>query len=165
MMKVSNPKELFTLLLSDLAQGAELAGKFFQELVPVVQEQEVKETLEARVFLSGKITETLAHCFTLIGEKPVPVNGGILKLFVEGFQKQLGEMQSPEVRQLFILAKVDTLLHLRIGEYKALIAVADAAGHYGVGTLLESCLADKLAFAERIRRIIQRRREVMKAAA
>jgi ferritin-like metal-binding protein YciE len=164
-MKVSNPKELFTLLLSDLAQSAEMASTFFQELVPVVQEREVKETLEARVFLSGKITETLTQCFTLIGEKPVPVNGGILKMFVENFQKQLGEMQSPEVRHLFILAKVDTLLHLRIGEYKALIATADATGHYGVGALLESCLADKLAFAERIRRIIQKRREVMKAAA
>jgi len=162
-MKVSNPKELFTLLLSDLAQSAEIASTFFQDLVPVVQEREVKETLEARVFLSGKITETLMHCFTLVGEKPVPVNGGLLKLFVEGFQKQLGEIQSPEVRQLFILTKVDTLLHLRIGEYRGLIAAADASGHYGVAALLGGALASNLAFTKRMRQIIQNRREVMKA--
>jgi hypothetical protein len=28
-------------------------------------------------------------------------------------------------------------------------------GHYGVGVLLESCLADKLAFVERTRRLIR----------
>jgi len=164
-MKISNPKELFVLLLSDLAQGEERASKFFQELVPIVQEREVKETLEARVFLSDKLAETLVQCFTLIGEKPVSFNGGILKMFVEDFQKQLGEIQSPEVKHLFVLAKVETLLHLRIGEYRALIGAADTAGHYGVGTLLESCLANKLAFAERVQRLIQRRREVMKATA
>jgi hypothetical protein len=30
------------------------------------------------------------------------------------------------------------------------------SGHFGVGVLLESCLADKLAFVERTRRLIQR---------
>jgi ferritin-like metal-binding protein YciE len=59
------------------------------------------------------------------------------------------------VRKLFILAKASHLLHLRIAEYKALIAAADLSGHYAVGVLLESCLADKLAFAERTQRFIR----------
>lgn len=46
-------------------------------------------------------------------------------------------------------------MHLRIGEYMALIAASDVTGHYGVGVLLESCLADKLAFVERTRRLIR----------
>ena len=164
-MKISNPKDLFVLLLSELWQGAESANQFFQELVPFVQEREVKEALEARIFLSGKIIETLTQCFTLIGEKPVPLSGRFQEMFVENFRAQLDEIKSPEVRHLFILAKANTLLHLRIGEYMALIAAADVAGHYGVGTLLESCLADKLAFAERVRRLMQKRREAMNATA
>ena len=36
-----------------------------------------------------------------------------------------------------------------------LIAAADLSGHYGVGVLLESCLANNLAFVERTRRLIQ----------
>jgi hypothetical protein len=36
-----------------------------------------------------------------------------------------------------------------------MIAMADMTGHYGVGVLLESCLADKLAFVERTRRLIR----------
>jgi ferritin-like metal-binding protein YciE len=43
-----------------------------------------------------------------------------------------------------------------MGEYVALIAAADLTGNHAVGMLLESCLADKLAFAERIRRLIRR---------
>ncbi len=46
-------------------------------------------------------------------------------------------------------------MHLRIGEYVPLIAAADMTGHYGVGVLLESCLADKLAFVERTHRMIR----------
>ena len=37
----------------------------------------------------------------------------------------------------------------------ALIAAADMTGHYGVGVLLETCLAEKLAFVERTRRLIK----------
>jgi hypothetical protein len=37
-----------------------------------------------------------------------------------------------------------------------LTAAADLTGNWGVGVLLESCLADELAFAERTRRLIRR---------
>jgi hypothetical protein len=43
-----------------------------------------------------------------------------------------------------------------MAEYEVLVAAADLAGHHGVGILLETCLADKLAFAERNRRLIRR---------
>jgi len=48
------------------------------------------------------------------------------------------------------------LAYLRIGEYVALIEAADLAGHHGVGLLLETCLADKLAFVERTRKLIRK---------
>ena len=41
------------------------------------------------------------------------------------------------------------------GEYMALIAAADTLDHPAVGVLLESCLADKMAFAERTKRLIR----------
>jgi hypothetical protein len=47
------------------------------------------------------------------------------------------------------------LIDLRIGEYVALVAAADVSGNYGVGVLVESCLADTLAFVERTRRLIR----------
>jgi hypothetical protein len=52
------------------------------------------------------------------------------------------------------LAKTSQLIHLCIGEFVALIAAAEMTSHYGVGVLLESCLAEKIAFAERTRLLI-----------
>ena len=91
----------------------------------------------------------------MIGEKPVKLSGRLHDIFIEDFKRELSEIQSPAARHLYILAKVVHLAHLRIAEYVMLIGAADLAGHYGVGVLLESVLADKLAFLERDRRIIR----------
>ena len=154
-MPVKNPKELFVLMLSNLRQGTERTTKVFEEISEMVQDPDIKEALEARVFVSHKILGTLDHCFKLIGEQPVKVRGHLYEVFAEDFRRELAEMQNPTVRRLFILAKASHLVHLRIAEYRALIAAADISGHYAVGVLLESCLADKLAFAERTQRFIR----------
>ena len=153
-MPVKNPRELFVLMLSDLRHGHERTTKVFQEISQMVQDPDIKEALEARVFISNKVLDTLDQCFKLIGEQPVKLTGRLYEVFAEDFRRELGEIQNPTVRHLFILAKASHLIHLRIAEYKALIAAADLSGHYGVGVLLESCLADKLAFVERTRRLI-----------
>ncbi len=154
-MPVKNPKELFVMLLSDVRQGTERTTKIFQEFAQIAEEPQVKEALEARVFVSNKILEKLDQCFKLIGEQPMKPTGRLHDLFLEDFRKELAEIQHPIARHLFLLAKANHLMHLRVGEYMALIAAADMTGHFGVGVLLESCLADKLAFVERTRRLIR----------
>ena len=142
-------------LLSELRQGTERTTKIFQEISQVAQNPDIKEALEARAFVSDKVLATLDQCFKLIGEQPVKLSGRMHDMFVEDFRKELAEIESPVARHLFILAKANHLIHLRIAEYVTLIAAADMTGHYGVGVLLESCLADTLAFVERTRRLIR----------
>jgi ferritin-like metal-binding protein YciE len=154
-MSVKNPKEFFLVLLSELRQGTERTTKIFQEISQVAQNPDIKEALEARAFVSDKVLTTLDQCFKLIGEQPVKLSGRLHDMFVEDFRKELAEIESPVARHLFILAKANHLVHLRIAEYVTLIAAADMTGHYGVGVLLESCLADTLAFVERTRRLIR----------
>ena len=154
-MPARTPRELFVLLLSDVRQGTEKAAKIYQEIGQMEEDSEVKEALEARAFVSEKTLATLDQCFKLIGEKPVKFTGRIQEIFVEDLRKQFAEIEGPVARKLFILAKLNHLTHLRIGEYVALVAAADLSGHYGVGVLLESCLADRLAFVERTRRLIR----------
>jgi ferritin-like metal-binding protein YciE len=154
-MPVKNPKELFVLLLSDVRQATERTTKIFQEMSQAAQHPDMKEALEARVFVSDQILNSLDECFKLIGEQPMKLSGHMHDVFVEDFRRQLAEMHSPEAKRLFILVKANHLIHLRIGEYVALIAAADVTGHYGVGVLLESCLADTLSFVERTRRLIR----------
>ena len=154
-MSAKTPKELFVMLLSDVRQATEKSAKIYQEFGQLAQDPQIKEALEARAFVSEKTLTTLDQCFKLIGEKPVEFTGRLQNMFLEDFRKELAEIQGPVARKLFILAKLNHLTHLRIGEYVALVAAADLSGHYGVGVLLESCLADRLAFVERTRRLIR----------
>ncbi len=164
-MSVRDPKELFVMMLSDLRRGAERSTKFVQELSGLAQDPDVKEALEARVFVSDSILKRLDECFRLIGAQPAKLDGRLHDVFVEDFRRELAEIQSPEAKRLFILVKLNHLIHLRIGEYVALIAAADLTGHYGVGVLLETCLAEKLALVERTRRLIRERIQQKVAAA
>ena len=154
-MPARTPKETFLILLSHVREGTEKADKIYDELGQVAQDPQVKEALEARAFVSQSVLAKIDQCFKIIGEKPIKLSGRLQEIFLEDFRKELNEIQSPAAKRLFILAKLVHLTHLRIGEYMALVAAADATGHYGVGVLLESCLADKLAFVERTRRLIR----------
>ena len=153
--RIHHKKELFVTLLSHVRQGTEHANKAYQELSQVAQNQQVKGALQARAFVSQSVLEKLDQCFKLINEKPVKLSGRLTEVLVEDCRRELSDIESPAARRLFILAKAVHLNHLRIGEYIALTAAADMSGHYGVGVLLESCLADKLAFVERTRRLIR----------
>ena len=155
-MVIRNPKELFVMLLSDVRQREERTTQILQEISEAVKEPDLKEALESRVFLKAQILSTLDRCFKLVGEKPVEVGDRLHNVFVEDFRKELAEINSPVARHLFVLAKANHLIHLRIAEYVALTAMADITRHYGVGVLLESCLADNLAFVERARRLVRR---------
>jgi ferritin-like metal-binding protein YciE len=154
-MPVKSPRELFVLLLSHARQGTERSEKIFQELGDIAQNPEIADALKARAFVSERTLEKLDEAFRLIGEKPVTLSGRLQDVFVEDFRKELAEIQSPEARRLFVLARANQLIHLRIAEYVALVAAADVSGQYGVGVLLESCLAENLAFVERTKRLIR----------
>ena len=156
-MSVKTPKDVVLMMLSDVRRGAESSTKIYQELSGLVQDADIKEALEARVWISNSILQRLDECFRLIGAQPVKLEGKLHDVFVEDFRRELAAIESPEAKRLFILIKASHLTHLRAGEYMALIAAADLTGHYGVGVLLETCLADKLAFVERTRRLIRER--------
>ena len=70
------------------------------------------------------------------------LTGRLHDVFVEDFRKELAEIQSPEAKRLFVLAKANHLSHMRTAEYVTLAAAADISGHQGAGVRLESCLAD-----------------------
>lgn len=164
-MPMKTPKELFVAMLSDLRHGAERSHKIYEELGQAAQDPEIKEALDAREFISSQILSRIDECFRLIGEKPVPRNQRLYDTFVENFREELKEIQSPAVRKLYVLSKAIRLMHLRIGEYTALIAAADMLDKPAAGVLLETSLADKLAFLERTKRLIREHvREKLKAA-
>lgn len=164
-MPAKKPKEMFVAVLSDLRQGAERSAKIYEELGKAAEDPKIKEALDARELISGEILSRLDECFRIIGEQPRKLSGSLHDVFVEDLRRELSEIQSPVARRIFILANATRLVQLSIGEYLGAIAAADAAGHPAAGVLLESCLADKLAFAERTRRLIGEEPRVKLAAA
>ena len=154
-MPVNSPKELFVRMLSDVRQRTDKATTIYEQLSEVAQDPNIKEALQSRAFLQDKILSSLDRCFELIGEKPVALSGRLHEVFVEDFKRELAEIQAPAAKALFVLIKANHLMHMAIAEYVALIAMSDVSGHFGVGVLLESCLADKLAFVKRTRRLIR----------
>lgn len=154
-MAIESPNELFVLLLSDVREGTEHTTQMFQNFSRITQNAEVKEALDARIFLSQRAVEKLDECFRLVGERPVKLGGRLHEVFDEDFRKELAEIESPIAKQIYVLAKASQWIHLRIGEYEALIVVAKMTGHCGIRVLLESCLVDNIAFAERARRLIR----------
>lgn len=154
-MPAKNPKEVFVTLLSDARQNTERASKIYREISQFAQNPDVKEALECRAFISEKNLETLDKCFQLIGEEPVKLSGRLQEVFVEDFKKEIAEIQTPAAKALYVLAKATHLANLRFAEYAVLIAASDVTGHFGVGVLLESVLADKLAFLERTERLVR----------
>jgi ferritin-like metal-binding protein YciE len=155
-MPIKDPKELFVKLLSHVRHGTERSAAIYKELGEAAQNSEIQEALAARAFVSQQSLEKLDEAFKVIGEKPVNVTGPLHDAFVEDFRRELAEIQSPEAKRLFVLAKANHLSHMRTAEYVTLVAAADVSGHHGVGVLLESCLADHLAFVERTKRLIHR---------
>ena len=156
-MPIKDPKEVFVMLLSDVRRGADHSTKLFRELSDLAQDEEIKEALLARVFIAEDITKKLDECFRIIGAQPMKLEGKLKEVFAEDLRREVAEIQSPEARRLYVLAKAIHLLHFRIGEYAALTAAADITGHYAVGVLLESCLAEKLSLVERTKRLIRER--------
>ncbi len=155
-MAVQDPKELFVKLLSNVRHNEERSTNILQELSEAVEDPDIKEAIESRIFLKNQTLATLDRCFELIGEQPEKMTGKMQEVFVEDFRRELNEIKGPLARTLFVAAKANHLMHFRIAEYVTLVAMADVTGHYAVGSLLESCLADKLAFVERNRRRIRR---------
>ena len=163
-MAVNEPMDTFVKLLSHVRQTTDRSGTIYEELAKIADNDEIRDAMNARAFVRTTELEKIDEAFRLIGKKPVELTGKIQEVFVEDFRRELAELSSPLVKKIFVLAKAIHLAHWRAGEWTALVAAADFTGNYAVGVLLETCLADDLAFAERSRRLLRKMAEAKLAA-
>jgi outer membrane protein OmpA-like peptidoglycan-associated protein/ferritin-like metal-binding protein YciE len=153
-MPVKIPRELFVMLLSNARQNTERSAKIYQEISLQAQDPDIKEALESWAWIAEKDLSAIDRCFQLFSEQPVQLSDRLQDVFVEDFRKELTEIQNPVAKAVFILAKASHLNHLRVAEYETLVEAADVSGHYAVGVLLDSCLANKNVFVIRTRHFI-----------
>lgn len=160
----NDPMDTFVRLLSNVRRATDRSNTVYEELAKIAESDEIKETLNARAFVRNSQLEKIDEAFRLIGKTPVELTGKLQETFLEDFRNEVAELKSPIVKKIFVLSKVIHLAHWRVGQWTALVAAADFTGNYAVGVLLETCLADDLAFAERTRRMLRRMAETKLAA-
>jgi ferritin-like metal-binding protein YciE len=154
-MLMSPPEQVFLLLLSSARHGTERAARFYEEISHYSPYADVKDMLHARALIASKTVAVLDDCFRLMRAAPVRHSGRVEEVFADDFRRELIELQSPAATALFILAKATHLQNFRTGEYVALAASADLAGHPEIAALLERCLAEYLTSMERTRGMIR----------
>jgi hypothetical protein len=153
-MPIKEPKELFVKILSDLRQHEYGLTDTLKTVRENAQDQNIKEYFESLVYLSEKNVETIDKCFKMIKESPVKTDDKLKDLFLEDFKKEFNEIQSPFTKVVYFLAKANHLMNVRAGEWITAVAMSNISGNRGVGVLLESCFAQKLAFIKLARRRI-----------
>ena len=152
---IENPLQLFEHLLSEARTGAENITPVLLELSQVTEDPDIKEALEARIFVSNNILDRLDQCFKLIGARPTKLRGRLQDLFIEECRLELAEIRSPTARRLYVLAKANQLIHLRMGEYAGVIECGEMTGHCGVRLLLDTCRTDDVCFTELTKRLMR----------
>ena len=155
-MTINDPMDAFVALLSHARSTTERSAKIYSELGELAQNPDVATALNARAFVQTGTLAKIDEAFRLIGKTPVEFPGKLTELMVENFRSEVAEIKAPAIRRLYVLSKAIQIAHWRIGEWTALVAAADVTGNYGVGVLLETCLAEDLAFAERTSRILRK---------
>ena len=119
-MPIKTPKELFVVMLSDLRHGAERSHTYYRNWPSGGRPGDQRGPGCARLHLFADSEQARRVLQTHRGEA-APEDEGFYDEFVQGFRKELAEIQSPLVRKMFVLSKASRLMHLRIGEYMALI--------------------------------------------
>ena len=91
-MPIKNLKELFVFRMTNVRNGVQRVSSIYQEMSHLVQNPEINEGMDARVFLTDKTLSTLDEVFRLIGEQPIKTTGRLDDTFVEEFRRKLSEI-------------------------------------------------------------------------
>ncbi len=155
-MAIQNAEDLFLTMLSNVRSREERVQQILGELSQQAEDPDVKQMLETRSFIQKEVISNLDECFRQIGRQPMqPTGAEVRETFVEDFRRVINEIQQPALRAIYAYHKASEVVQWHAASYAALTAMADVTGHYSVGLLLETCLADKIAFAERTKRAIR----------
>jgi ferritin-like metal-binding protein YciE len=160
-MPIQNAEDLFFTTLSHLHRSETRLQQVTQWMSQQAQDQEVKDILGTRAYLTQQAVSNIDRCFELLGKKPMPPEGQFPDVWAEDIRREHDAIQNPTLKALFALHTIRQIQNFHIGEYMMLTGMAAYMGNIPVTTLLEHNLADKVEFVERTRELV---REVARRA-
>lgn len=138
-------------MLSKVHGSEQRLQKAVDELSQAAQEQDIKDILSVRAYLTQQDVSNIEKCFQLIGQQPVQPDHRLADAWIEEVRRELGAIQNPTLKTLYALDQVRKIQNYHIGRYRALWMMASVMGNEAVTTLLEHCVADKVEFVENTR--------------
>ncbi len=154
-MPIQNVEDLFVAMLSHLHNVESRLLTGVQELSQVVQDKDIKQAVETRIFLTKQDINNIEECFRILGKQPVKPTSRFAEVWVEDLRRELSEIQPPVLKTLYALGALRQIHNLHIAEYTSLIIMADLMHNLPVMTLLERNLEDKVMFINRTDALIR----------
>jgi len=154
-MPIQNAEDLFVTMLSKVHGSEQRLQKVVDELSQAAQDQDVKDILSVRAYLTQQNVGNIEKCFQLIGKQPVQPDYRFADVWIEDVHRELGAIQNPTLKTLYALDQARKIQNYHIGQYAALTLMASVWGNDAVTTLLEHCLTDKVEFVERTREMFR----------
>lgn len=154
-MPIQNAEDLFVTMLSKVHGSEQRLQKVVDELSQAAQDQDVKDILDVRAYLTQQAVSNIEKCFQLIGKQPVQPDYRFAEIWVEDVRRELGSIQNPTLKTLYALDTARKIQNYHIGQYAALTHMASVMGNEAVTTLLEHCLDDKVEFVGRTRELFR----------
>jgi ferritin-like metal-binding protein YciE len=154
-MAIQNAEDLFVTMLSKIHGSEQRLQKVVDELSQAAQDQDVKDILSVRAYLTQQDVSNIEKCFQLLGKQPVQPDYRFADVWVEDVRRELGAIQNPTLKTLYALDTARKIQNYHIGQYGALTLMASVMGNEAVTTLLEHCLADKVQFVEHTRELFR----------
>ncbi len=154
-MPIQSAEDLFVTMLSKVHASEQRLQKGIDELSQAAQDQDVKNILSVRAYLTQQDVSNIEKCFQLIGKQPVQPDYRFADVWLEDIRRELGEIQNPALKTLFALNAARRIQNYHIGQYGALTLMASVMGNEAVTTLLEHCLTDKVEFVQNTRELFR----------
>jgi ferritin-like metal-binding protein YciE len=156
-MAVKSPEDLFITTLSHLHSAETRTKAICDELAQMAQEPDVKKWFELTSYLEGQHLASVEQCFKMLSKQPEKTEGRWVDAFAENFRNVSYEIQSPEMKALYLLATIRKIQNFHIAEYGTLAVMAGFAGYDGVALLLERNREDKISYIERANEMLASR--------
>ncbi|MGI5835066.1 MAG: DUF892 family protein [Chloroflexota bacterium] len=154
-MAIQNAEELFIIVLSNVHAREKKAKQLWQDMSKMAQDDDVKQVLSTRAHLTQQSIDNLEECFRILGKQPVQTDTKMHDILVDDFQRELNAIQQPGLKTLYIIHKAREIALIHAAAYTGLISMAELMDNIPISALLETNLASKMVFAERVRELVR----------
>jgi ferritin-like metal-binding protein YciE len=127
-MKIQSPVELLVHELSAIRDAETQASQALQRQLPMVETDELRQFLELRLEQGKRLLQEVTQSVERLGGSPKGEQNAAARGLIEESQKLVEMAQTPELKQVVMIAGVQKLEHYCIAAWGTVKAIANELG-------------------------------------